>query len=138
MPIVTPISTDVRKICEDVKRKDHRDISVTLQGLTAKATNGALLETQRLLIPAAPDTDGIRCKVKDSAIVHRLVGHQVYNLACGVCCKVGGARYVPTQVAELSEARALNFVARSTDGNTEPGSHAAGLREPHAAQESCD
>ena len=83
------------KICEDVKRKDHRDISVILQGLTAKATNGALLETQRLLIPAAPDTDGIRCKVKDSAIVRRLVGHQVYNLTCGVCCKVGGIRYAP-------------------------------------------
>ena len=82
------------KICEDVKRKDHRDISVILQGLTAKATNGALLETQRLLIPAAPDTDGIRCKVKDSAIVCWLVGHQVYNLT-GVCCKVGGIRYAP-------------------------------------------
>ena len=65
-----------------------------LQGLTAKATNGALLETQRLLIPAAPDTDGIRCKVKDSAIVCWLVGHQVYNLT-GVFCKVGGIRYAP-------------------------------------------
>ena len=34
------------RICEDIKRKDHRDISKSLQYYTAKAINGALLDAQ--------------------------------------------------------------------------------------------
>ena len=46
-------------ICEDIKRKDHRNLSKSLQYCTAKVINGALLEAQANGIAAIPDVDAI-------------------------------------------------------------------------------
>ena len=51
------------RICEDIKRKDHRNLSKSLQYCTAKAINGALLEAQAKGIAAIPDVDAIICPV---------------------------------------------------------------------------
>jgi hypothetical protein len=45
------------KICEDIKRKDYRNLSKSLQHYTAKAINGALLEAQAKGVVAIPDVD---------------------------------------------------------------------------------
>ncbi len=48
-------------VCEDLKRKDHRNLSKQLHSYTATAINGALLDTQAQGIAAIPDVDAIIC-----------------------------------------------------------------------------
>ena len=81
------------RICEDIKRNDHRNISKLLQHLTAKAINGALLEAQAKGIVAIPDVDAIICPKRHKETVCALIGQHVYEISHGVCCKVGGVRY---------------------------------------------
>ena len=86
-------------ISEDIKRKDHRNISKQLQHWTAEAINGALLEAQTLGIPAIPDVDAIICPKQYRETVSRLIGKQVYNISGGVRCKVNDIRYQPLEPA---------------------------------------
>ena len=86
-------------ICEDVKAKNHCNISKPLQHWTAEAINGALLEAQTLGIPAIPDVDAIICPKQYSETVSRLIGKQVYNISGGVRCKVNDIRYEPLEPA---------------------------------------
>ena len=83
------------KICEDIKRKDHRNLSKSLQHYTAKAINRALLEAQARGIAAIPDVDAIVCQQRHGKVVSRLIGREVHALTNGVCCKVNGIRYAP-------------------------------------------
>ena len=87
------------RVCEEIKRQDHRNISKSLQYYTAKAINGALVAAQAQGIVAIPDVDALICRVS-----HRggrlcdLIGQHVYEVSHGVCCKVGGIRYQPRGV----------------------------------------
>ena len=85
-------------VCEDLKRKDHRNLSKQLQSYTATAINGALLDTQAKGIAAIPDVDAIICATGHKETVCRLIGQHVYEVSGGVCCKAGGVRYKPCGV----------------------------------------
>jgi hypothetical protein len=80
-------------ILEDIKRRDHRNISKQLQHYTAKAICDALLEIQGEGIPAIPDVDAIICQQRHREIVCEAIGRHVYEVSGGVCCKVDGVRY---------------------------------------------
>ena len=90
------------KICEDIKRKDHRNLSKSLQHYTAKAINRALLEAQARGIAAIPDVDAIVCQQRHRKVVSRLIGREVHALTNGVCCKVNGIRYAPESALRRS------------------------------------
>ena len=85
------------RICEDIKRKDHRDISKSLQYYTAKAVNEALLFAQAQQIAAIPDVDAIVCPSRYKETVCALIGSKVHEISRGVCAKVGGIRFHPFQ-----------------------------------------
>ena len=82
-------------VIEDIKRKDHRNVSKPLQHRTAKAINGALLQAQEMGIAAIPDVDAIICQAPHKELVCELIGQKVYDISRGVCSKVGGIRYAP-------------------------------------------
>ena len=86
------------RVCEDIKRQDHRDISKSLQYYTAKAINGALLAAQAQGIVAVPDVDALICPVSDREVVCESIGQHVFEVSHGVCCKVDGIRYQPRSV----------------------------------------
>jgi hypothetical protein len=96
-------------ICEDIKRKDHRNISKALQFFTAQAINGALLEAQALRIPAIPDVDAIICPQQHRDEVCRLIGKQVYDITGGVRCKVDGLRYTPVDSGSAGVAESTQY-----------------------------
>jgi ribosomal 50S subunit-associated protein YjgA (DUF615 family) len=79
-------------IIEDIKRKDHRNLSKQLQRFTSDAINGALLQLQREDVPAIPDTDAILCRERDRMRVSGVIGAHVHA-ASGVLCKVAGIRF---------------------------------------------
>ena len=83
----------VFRICEDIKRNDHRNLCKSLQYCTAKVINGALLEAQAKGIVAIPDVDAIICPERHKETVCALIGQHVYEVSRGLCCKVGGVRY---------------------------------------------
>ena len=83
-------------VIEDIKRENHRNLSKRLQHLTAKAINGALFEAQAKGITAIPDVDAIVCQARHKEIVCELIGQKVYEISRGVCSKVGGIRYAPS------------------------------------------
>ena len=93
------------KVCEDIKRKDHRNISKRLQSLTAKVINAALLQAQHLGIAAIPDVDAIICSKRYKETVCALIGAKVHEISHGVCCKVGGIRFNPSQSPMGSSAQ---------------------------------
>ena len=79
---------------EDIKRKDHRNLSKQLHRFTADAIAGALLEAQGEGIAAIPHVDALICQQKDRERVCEVIGRQIFE-ATGVCCVVGGIRYSP-------------------------------------------
>jgi hypothetical protein len=81
------------KICEDIKRKDYRNLSKSLQHYTAKAINGALLEAQAKGVVAIPDVDAIICPKRHKETVCALIGKKVHEISRGVFAKVGGIRF---------------------------------------------
>ena len=83
------------RVCEEIKRQDHRNISKCLQYYTAEAINGALLTAQAQGIAAIPDVDSLICQVSDREVVCESIGQHVYEVSHGVCCKVGAIRYQP-------------------------------------------
>lgn len=87
------------RIIEDIKRKDHRKLSIPLHRFTADAIERALLEVQRKGVAAIPHVDALICQQKHRAFVCEAVGRQVFE-ATGVCCTVGGIRYSPHSDAE--------------------------------------
>jgi hypothetical protein len=86
------------RVCEEIKRQDHRNISKSLQYYTAEAINGALVTAQAQGIVAIPDVDALICQVSHEEVVCALIGQHVYEVSHGVCCKVGGIRYQPRRV----------------------------------------
>ena len=86
------------RVCEEIKRQDHRNISKALQHYTAEAINGALVTAQAQGIVAIPDVDALICRVSHEEVVCALIGQHVYEVSHGVCCKVGGIRYQPRRV----------------------------------------
>jgi hypothetical protein len=86
-------------IVEEIKRRDHRNISKQLQHHTAKAICGALLEIQGQGIPAIPDVDAIICQEQHRETVCEAIGRHVYQVSGGVCCKVDGIRYESPRLA---------------------------------------
>ena len=80
------------RIIEDIKRKDHRNLSKQLHRFTADAIATALLEAQREGIAAIPHVDALICQEKDRERVCEVIGEQIFE-ATGVCCTVGGTRY---------------------------------------------
>ena len=90
---------------EDIKRKDHRNLSKQLHRFTADAVAAALLEVQREGIAAIPHVDALICQQKDRERVCEIIGRKIFE-ATGVCCTVGGIRYSP--LTEIEE-QALTF-----------------------------
>ena len=83
------------RVIEDIKRKDHRNISKHTQSYTAKAICGALLEVQGKGIAAIPDVDALICQKRHRETVCEAIGRHVYEVSGGVCCKVDDLRYEP-------------------------------------------
>jgi hypothetical protein len=83
------------QVIEDIKRKDHRNISKHTQSYTAKAICGALLDVQGKGIAAIPDVDAIICPQRHREAVCEAIGRHVYEVSGGVRCKVDGIRYEP-------------------------------------------
>jgi hypothetical protein len=99
---------------EDIKRKDHRNLSKQLQRFTADAVASALLEVQREGIAAIPHVDALICQQKDREQVCEVTGRKIFE-ATGVCCTMGGTRYSPlTEIEE--QALAFDEIAPSDDG----------------------
>jgi hypothetical protein len=99
---------------EDIKRKDHRNLSKQLHRFTADAVAAALLEVQREGIAAIPHVDALICQQKNRARVCEAIGGQIFK-ATSVCCTIGGTRYSPlTEIEE--QALAFDEIAPSDDG----------------------
>ena len=99
---------------EDIKRKDHRNLSKQLHRFTADAVAAALLEVQREEIAAIPHVDALICQQKDRERVCEVIGRRIFE-ATGVCCVVGGIHYSPLTQNE-KQALAFDEVAPSDDG----------------------
>jgi hypothetical protein len=84
---------------EDLKSKDHRNLSKQLHRFTADSVAAALLEVQREGIAAIPHVDALICQQKDRQRVCEALGSQIF-LTTGVCAKVGGIRYSPLSEEE--------------------------------------
>jgi hypothetical protein len=96
---------------EDIKRKDHRNLSKQLHRFTADAIAAALLEVQQEGIAAIPHVDALICRQKNQPRVCEAIGRQIFQ-ATGVCCAVGGIRYSPlTEIEE--QALAFDEIAPS-------------------------
>ena len=103
-------------IVEDIKRQDHRNLSIQLQRLTADAISAALLELQSKGIAAIPLVDALICKRGYHAVVSEAIGKQIF-LRTAVCASVGGIRYSPlTEIEE--QALAFDETAASDDTMT--------------------
>jgi len=88
-------------VMEDVKRKDHRNLSKQLQRFTADVVSGALEEIQAAGIPVIPDVDALICQEHHRHIVCTVLGRHMYGVSGGVCCKVNGVRYSPDADIDL-------------------------------------
>jgi hypothetical protein len=82
------------RIMEDIKRNDHRNLSKQLHRFTADGIAAALLEVQRKGIAAIPQVDALICREKDRERVCEVIGRKIFETT-GVCCTVGGIRYLP-------------------------------------------
>jgi len=78
-------------VIEDIKRKDHRNLSKQLQRFTADAIATALRDLQQQGIAAIPHVDALICQEKDHDVVCEAIGKQIF-LAAGVRARVGGVR----------------------------------------------
>ena len=104
------------RIIEDIKRKDHRNLSKQLHRFTADVIAAALLEVQREGIAAIPHVDALICQQKQRERVCEVIGRQVFE-ATGVCCEVGSIRFSPLTEAE-KQALAFDETAQSDDGTS--------------------
>jgi len=82
-------------ILEDIKKNDHKRLSLQLQSWTANLIQDTLLRLQAHQIIAIPDTDCIICQEGLHEEACSILGKLAYTLT-GVCCKVGGHRYDPS------------------------------------------
>ena len=101
---------------EDIKRKDHRNLSKQLHRFTADAVAAALLEAQREGIAAIPHVDALICQNKNQDRVCEAIGKQIF-LATGVCGKIGGIRYSPLNEIE-EQALAFDEVGLANESMT--------------------
>ena len=101
-------------VIEDIKRKDHRNLSKQLHRFTADAIAGALLKAQREGIAAIPHVDALICQQKHRERVCEVIGRKLFD-ATGVCCAVGGVRYSPLSENE-KQALAFDEIAPSDNG----------------------
>jgi len=99
---------------DNIKRKDHRNLSKQLHRFTADAIAAALLEVQAEDIAAIPHVDALICKQKDRERVCEVIGRKIFE-ATGVCCAVGGISYSPLTENE-KQALAFDEIAPSDDG----------------------
>ena len=98
---------------EDIKRKDHRNLSKQLHRFTADSIAAALLEVQGEGIAAIPHVDALICQQKDREQVCEVTGRKIFE-GTGVCCTIGGSRYSPlTEIEE--QALAFDEIATSND-----------------------
>ncbi len=88
-------------IVEDLKRKDHRNISNPLRHYTAKSVEGALLQLQSMDIPAVPQTDALLCQRRHREVVCRIFGAAVFKVSQGVNCRIDGIRNRPCSTEGL-------------------------------------
>jgi hypothetical protein len=86
-------------VVEDIKCKDHGNLSIQLHRFTADAISAALLEVQGKEIPAIPLVDALICQRQHHAVVCAAIGEQIFR-AAGACAKIGGLRYSPSKEAE--------------------------------------
>jgi hypothetical protein len=101
-------------IIEDIKAKDHRNLSKQLQRFTADAIAAALLEVQQQGIAAIPLVDALICQERHKERVCEALGRQVF-LRTAVCAMIGGCRYSPL-TPEEEQALAFDEEAPSDDG----------------------
>jgi len=101
------------RIIEDIKRKDHRNLSKQLHRFTADAVAAALLEEQRNGVALIPHVDALICQEKNRERVCKALGKEIFE-ATGVCFSVGGIRYWPLTDVE-AEALAFEESAPSDD-----------------------
>lgn len=81
---------------EDLKYKDHRNLSKQLHRFTADAIAAALLDVQQGGIAAIPHVDALICRHSDTDRVCEAIGGRILEMT-GVRCKVGGLRYSPSK-----------------------------------------
>ncbi len=81
------------QIVEDLKRKDHRNLSNSLRHYTAKSVENALLQLQSIDIPTVPQSDALLCQRRNRELVCRIFGAAVFEVSHGVNCKIDGIRY---------------------------------------------
>ena len=80
-------------VVEDIKRTDHRNISIPLRRYTAKSVEDALMHLQSGGIPVVPQTDALLCQRRHRETVCSAFGAAVFKVSRGVRCKVDGIRY---------------------------------------------
>ena len=106
------------KVCEHIKRRDHRNLSKSLQFYTAKAINGALLEAQARGIAAIPDVDALICQARHKETVCEFIGRKVHEVSYGVSCVVGGIRFqsISTPTSSSQSDQSVPIASRWSDG----------------------
>lgn len=87
----------VFRVIEDLKGDNHRTISKQLQRFTADVIKDSLLRAQAPEISALPDTDALHVPEPHREVVCRIIGEEMFGATGGVCCKVGGIRYSPSE-----------------------------------------
>lgn len=80
-------------VMEDLKAKDHRNLSKKLQSYTARIITAALLRLQQKAISAIPFVDALMVMKSDEAICCRIIGEEVFKKTGGVRAMVVGLRY---------------------------------------------
>jgi len=98
---------------EDLKSKDHRNLSKQPHRFTSDVVATASLEVQQEGIAAIPLVDALICQEKHASAVCETLGKHVF-LRTGACATVGGVRYSPLIETE-EEALAFDETAPSDD-----------------------
>jgi hypothetical protein len=113
------------RICEDIKRNDHRNLSKVLQYCTVKAINGALLEDQAKGIAAIPDVDATIRPKRHKETVCALIGKKVHEISRGVFAKVGAIRFrlSPSPMGSITQPLQRSEVCSLQGSNGAPTVH---------------
>ena len=71
-------------IVEDIKQKDHRNLSNSLRHYTAESIECTLLHLQSNGFLVIPQTDALLCKMPETETVSRAFGTAVFNVSTGL------------------------------------------------------
>jgi len=68
-------------VVEDIKKRDHRTLSLLLRNYTARIINQAMLQLQAMQIPAYPDTDALIVMRQHGPVARKIIERFLHEIA---------------------------------------------------------